>query len=92
MIEIILLSQPSCHYCDYAKEILSRLSQESALSIREIGLETNEGRALALQHAVMFAPGVILDNKLFSYGRLSEKKLRHHLSQSGIKQMEGKPT
>ena len=80
MIEIILLTQPSCHFCERAKEILSRISKESPLSIREIGMETEEGKALAFQHAVMFAPGVILDNKLFSYGRLSEKKIRQYLA------------
>lgn len=79
MLEITLLTQPSCSYCDHAKEILTRLASQYPLRINEIGLRTEEGEKLAIKHAVMFAPGILLDGKLFSYGRLSEKKLKAHL-------------
>ncbi len=80
MIGITVLTQPSCAFCDQAKEILSRLTADYSLNIHEIRLDTEEGRKLAIQHAVMFAPGILLDGKLFSYGRLSEKKLRLQLT------------
>ena len=80
MIAITLLTQPSCIFCDQAKVILSRLAADFPLNVHEIGLDTEEGRKLAIQHAMMFAPGVLLDGKLFSYGRLSEKKLRLQLA------------
>ena len=80
MVNLTLLTQPACGYCDQAKEIISRLSIDFALNIREVDLETEEGRALAIQNAVMFAPGIFLNGKLFSYGRLSEKKLRLRLT------------
>lgn len=80
MTDITLLTQPSCAFCDQAKEVLSRLTVDYALNVHEIRLETEEGRKLATQHAVMFAPGILIDGKLFSYGRLSENKLRIELS------------
>lgn len=80
MTDITLLTQSSCAFCDQAKEILSRLTADYALNVHEIRLDTEEGRKLAIQHAVMFAPGVLIDGQLFSYGRLSEKKLRLQLT------------
>lgn len=80
MIDITLLTQPSCTFCDQAKEILSRLTADYSLNVHEIRLDTEEGRKLAIQHAVMFAPGILVDGKLLSYGRLSEKKLRLQLT------------
>ncbi len=79
MPEITLLTQPSCSYCDHAIEILTRLASQYPLRINEISMHTEEGEKLAIKHAVMFAPGILLDGKLFSYGRLSEKKLKAHL-------------
>lgn len=80
MTDITLLTQPLCAFCDQAKEILSRLTTDYPLNVHEIRLDTEEGRKLAIQHAVMFAPGVLIDGQLFSYGRLSEKKLRLQLT------------
>lgn len=80
MIDITLLTQPSCAFCDQAKEILSRLKADFPLNVHEVGLDTEEGRKLAIQHTVMFAPGVLIDGKLFGYGRLSEKKFRLRLT------------
>ncbi|MDQ6753468.1 MAG: thioredoxin family protein, partial [Actinomycetota bacterium] len=59
----------------------SRLARDYPLEIREIGLDTEEGRGLAARAGVVFAPGILIDGDMFSYGRLSEKKLRRHLSQ-----------
>lgn len=89
MIDITLLTQPSCIYCDRAKEILSHVAMDFAIEIREIDLGTADGRRLAFQHAVMFAPGILIDGNLLSYGRLSEKKLRSKLTQVETKRKEG---
>lgn len=82
MTSITLLTQPSCSSCDRAKEILSRLVLEFPLTVQEVGLDTEEGKSLAIKHAVMFAPGVLIDGEMFSYGRLSENKLRKRLTNS----------
>lgn len=81
MTSITILTQSSCASCEQAKNVLARLSLEYPLQIQEIELDTEEGRNLASNHGVIFAPGILIDGELFSYGRLSEKKLRHHLSQ-----------
>lgn len=82
MTEITILTQASCAFCDQAKKILSGLSEDHSLEIREVSLETEDGRELAGRTGVMFAPGILINGKLFSYGRLSEKKLRSHLTHS----------
>jgi glutaredoxin-like protein DUF836 len=78
-VPIILLTQPACGMCEVAKNILARLGDEYPLSVTEIGLGTEPGRRLAEQAGVMFAPGVLVDGRPFSYGRLSERKLRRLL-------------
>lgn len=80
MIGVTILTQPSCGFCDQATEILHRLAPQYDLDIHEVSLDSEEGQKLAMQHGVMFAPGILLEGKLFSYGRLSEKKLRRQLA------------
>lgn len=78
-VPITLLTQPACAMCDVAKNILARLVEEYPLSVTEIDLGTEPGQRLATQAGVMFAPGVLVDGRPFSYGRLSERKLRRLL-------------
>lgn len=78
-VEVTLLTQTSCALCELAKGILDRLSQEYPLSVTEVDLRSDMGRRLAADAAVMFAPGVLVDGEPFSYGRLSERKLRRLL-------------
>jgi glutaredoxin len=80
MTAITLLTQASCASCEQAKEALARLAVEYPLEIHEIGLATEQGLALAARHGIVFAPGVLVDGAMFSYGRLPEKKLRRYLS------------
>ena len=79
MTDIIILTQTSCAACERAKEILSRVVLDFPINIREVKLDTELGRDLAIKHGVIFAPGILVDGKLLSYGRLSENKLRHRL-------------
>jgi hypothetical protein len=79
MIEIVVLSQPDCHFCELAEEILGRVGQDYPLTVRKVRLDSDEGQLLAVRHGVLFAPGVLLDGRLLSYGRLSERLLRRHL-------------
>lgn len=79
MTVVTLLTQTSCSFCDQAKETLARLRQEETFEMAELSLETEEGRALGERHGVLFAPGVLVDGEFFSFGRLSERKLRREL-------------
>lgn len=80
-IRVTLLTQAQCAFCDDAKAILARLGAEYPLSVETIDLETDEGAALAMRGGVLFPPGMFLDGESFSYGRLSERKLRRELEQ-----------
>lgn len=78
-IEITLLTQHDCSYCEHAKEVLGRIGQDYPLRITEIDLASEDGQTLAMRAGVMFAPGVLIDGQPFSFGRLSERKLRRAL-------------
>lgn len=79
MTAITLLTQQSCGFCVQAKEVLARLRNEYNLQITEVSLDTHEGRELGMRHGVLFAPGLLIEDTSFSYGRLSERKLRREL-------------
>jgi glutaredoxin len=79
-VEITFLTQRDCAFCDHAKEVLRRVGRDYPLRITEINLAGEEGQRLAQHAGVMFAPGVLVDGEPFSYGRLSERKLRRALS------------
>jgi glutaredoxin len=79
-LDVVLLSAQDCELCQHAKEILRRVSIEYPLDVRTVSLDSTEGQQLAAQHGVLFAPGLLLDGETFSYGRVSERKLRRELS------------
>jgi len=79
-IEITVLTQPDCAFCERAAQVLARVSHDHPLAVRHVPLDSDEGRALAQRHGVLFAPGVFLDGQLVSYGRLSERRLRRQLA------------
>jgi glutaredoxin len=78
-VDITLLTQSSCRFCDHAKQILERVAGEYPLRVTEIDLASTEGQRLAAQAGVLFAPGVLVDGEPFSFGRVSEHKLRRTL-------------
>lgn len=80
-VVVTLLTQPDCAMCVQAKQILARTSCEGLTTVEEVDLHTETGRDLALRHGVMFAPGVLIADEAFSFGRLSEKKLRRRLQE-----------
>lgn len=80
-VAVTLLTQADCTLCERANEVLTRTSDEHLTAVTVVDLTTDTGRALALQHSVLFAPGVLVDGRAFSHGRLSENKLRRHLQQ-----------
>ena len=79
-VPITLLTQPACGLCDVAKEHPRPPRRAlSAVGDRDRASTRRQGRRLAAQAGVMFAPGVLVDGQPFSYGRLSERKLRRLL-------------
>ncbi len=78
-IMILLLTQEHCGFCEQAKDILGRLSREYWLSVSTLDMASPEGQRLAVEGGLLFSPGILIDGKPFSYGRLSERKLRQEL-------------
>lgn len=79
-MKVLILTQSDCSLCDHAKDALARVSEQFELEISELDLGSPEGEELGISSGVMFPPGVMLDGRLFSYGRLSERKLRRELA------------
>ena len=76
---ILLLTQEHCGFCEQARDILERLSHEYWLSVSTLDMSSLEGQRLAAQGGLLFPPGILIDGEPFSYGRLSERKLRREL-------------
>ena len=77
---VTLLTKADCEFCVRAKEVLTRLGTEIAFELLTIDLESASGQALAAQHGVLFAPGVLVDGRLSTFGRPSERRLRRDLT------------
>ena len=75
-IRITLLTRAHCGFCDDAKVILERLRHDYPLVIETVDLDSSEGGRLAIRGGILFPPGIFVDGEPFSYGRLSERKLR----------------
>ncbi|MGH3845774.1 MAG: glutaredoxin family protein [Pseudonocardiaceae bacterium] len=78
-IGITVLTQTDCGLCDHAKQVLARVGRDYPLRVTEIDLASEQGHQLATAAGVMFAPGLLVEGEPFSYGRLSERKLRRAL-------------
>lgn len=76
---LLLLTREDCGFCELARDILERVSHEYWLSYSMLAWDGLQGQALALQGGLLFPPGVLIDGEPFSYGRLSERKLRREL-------------
>jgi glutaredoxin len=79
-VQITLLTQASCHWCEHAKDVLRSLGADFPLNVTEVALDSAEGQALARDAGILFAPGVVVDGAAFSYGRLSARRLRRELA------------
>ena len=78
-IEVTLLTQEACAFCDDAKTILQRLAGEHPLQIVEVDLASTKGQHLAERTGVLFPPGILFDGDAIAYGRPSERRLRREL-------------
>jgi glutaredoxin len=78
-MHVLLLTQEQCAFCTQAKETLNRLAAEYGFTVSTLDVSTPAGEAVAVQSGMLFPPGIFLDGEVFSYGRLSERKLRQAL-------------
>lgn len=83
MTSVTLLTTRDCALCEQAKEVLQRLTPEFDLHVQQVDVATDIGRDLAQRAGMAFPPAVLIDDEPFSYGRLSERKLRRELRTRG---------
>lgn len=79
MIELVLLTKDDCGECAHGKRVLARLGQEFDVAVREVALETPEGRDLERRAGAGMFPVLFRDGEPYFYGRLSERRLRKEL-------------
>ena len=85
MTTVLLLTAPACHYCDEARALLARLSDEFELVVETHSAADDAGRALALAHGVLVPPAIFVNGQFLQYGRPSERKLRAGLVEAGAR-------
>lgn len=81
-VKVTLLTAPACALCDQAKEVLERVGREKELEVEIVSIETGRGRQLMIDQQLAFPPGVLIEDEAFSFGRLSERRLRKRLKLS----------
>ncbi|MHB8487597.1 MAG: glutaredoxin family protein [Candidatus Dormibacteria bacterium] len=81
MTTITVLSKVDCHFCEEAQATLARLAPELGLEVEVVDLDTPQGQQLAIGAGILFPPGILINGVPFSYGRLSERRLRRALRQ-----------
>ena len=64
--------------------MLAQVATDYPLEVTEIDLASPQGQSLAAEAGVRFAPGVLVDGRPFSHGRLSERRLRRALQRLPI--------
>jgi glutaredoxin len=81
-IEVVLVTNPGCHYCDDALRLLDDIGERIPLRIRTLPLSSDEGRVLVVRHRVPFPPILLVNGHFFGYGRISRRKLERRLAET----------
>ena len=79
-VAITYVTAPRCGFCDRGRDVLAALARDLPLEIREVALDSPEGRALATRWRVPYPPLLLVEGELAGYGRLSAKRLRRLLT------------
>ncbi len=83
-MEVLLLTQAQCVFCEQAKGVIERMSHSFDLSVATLDLDSAEGAELARSTGLVFPPGLFIDGELVFYGRLSERRLRKELEHRSL--------
>jgi glutaredoxin len=79
--QVTLVTATDCHLCERARKVLTALSEETPMTVREVAWDAEEGRALVKVAGVPFPPAVYVNGKIAGYGRVSERALRRRLAE-----------
>jgi glutaredoxin len=78
-IEVLVVGTDQCHFCHDADALLDGLAARFPLRVRRIEIASVEGMEVARSVRAPFPPVVLIDGRLFGYGRISARKLERHL-------------
>ena len=78
-VDVLLLTQDHCRLCEHAKQVLARVAADYPLEVTALDLASPAVRELATLGGIRFPPGLFLDGEPFSYGRVSERRLRREI-------------
>lgn len=80
-IRITLVTAPGCHFCEHARHTLDSLAANYPLSVEEVPMASEEGRAIVVKHRIPFPPVLLVDGDLFGHGRISRRRLEKALGE-----------
>jgi hypothetical protein len=72
---ITVVHSPACHFCEDAQQALTDLATRYPLIVELVEAAHPRGRVLVAQHRAPMFPLVLIDDALFSFGRLPRNKL-----------------
>ncbi|KUM25610.1 hypothetical protein AU467_25935 [Mesorhizobium loti] len=78
-IDVLILTQDNCGFCDDAKNLFNQLAREFPMSVTMMDINSPEGQERAIAGGVLFPPGIFIGGEPFSYGRPSERKVRKEI-------------
>ncbi len=91
-VQVLILTQAHCAFCEQAQALFARLAQEYRLVVTTLDIATPEGQMLAQRGGLLFPPGIVLDGQPFAYGRPSERQIRRELDRRSARRMPGDHT
>ena len=80
MIDLILLTASDCHLCAHGEHVLDELAADGLVRWREVGADSDEGRALAAAAPPVRPVLLEAEGRVVAYGRLSARRLRRQLA------------
>ena len=79
-IEVLVVESEACRFCRELETTLTALDRRFPLRIRRLDLLSSEGSEVVRRTRAPFPPVVLVEGRLFGYGRISARKLDRHLS------------
>jgi thiol-disulfide isomerase/thioredoxin len=79
-LQITYVTAPRCHFCERGTTILADLVDRLPMAVREVDLDSDEGRRIAARWRVPYPPIVLVGDELVGFGRLSAKRLTAELT------------
>jgi len=80
---VVFVTNVGCHPCQRVKRILAALRPDfPALDVEEVDFTSPQGLELAVRHNILYPPALLIDGKLFAYGKIFEEPLREALGRA----------